>query len=72
MTAHIGPIDDNQGILVAISEENGNILKAFTVKASRKGLRRLKKVAAYNVAQHLSLDNDMDFLQEPNSLKKLV
>ena len=63
---------ENGSIEIEISEENGDILQAFTIRASRKRLRRLKEVAAYNVAQHLNCDEEADNLQIPNSLKKLV
>ena len=72
VNAYIGTIDENGSIEIEISEEHGDILQAFTIRASRKRLRRLKEVAAYNVAQHLNCDEEVDILQIPNSLKKLV
>ena len=72
MNAYIGTIDENGSIEIDISEEHGDILQAFTIRANRKRLRRLKEVAAYNVAQHLNCDEEVDILQIPNSLKKLV
>ena len=50
-------------IEIEISEEHGDILQAFTISASRNRL---------NVAQHLNCDEEVDILQIPNSLKKLV
>ena len=41
-------------------------------KACRERFRRLKELAAFNVAQHLNCDEEADILQLPNSLKKLV
>ena len=72
VNAYIGTIDENGSIEIEISEEYGDILQAFTIRASRKRLRRLKEVTAYNVAQHLNCDEEVDILQIPNSLKKLV
>ena len=72
VNAYIGTIDENGSIEIEISEEHEDILQAFTIRASRKRLRRLKEVAAYNVAQHLNCDEEVDILQIPNSLKKLV
>ena len=57
---------------VLISEDNRDTLQAFTIRASRKWLRRMKAVAAHNVAQNIKCDNDVDFLQIPNSFTKLV
>jgi hypothetical protein len=72
VNAYIGNIDENGSIEIEISEEHGDILQAFTISTSRKLLRRLKEVAAYNVAQHLNCDEEVNILQIPNSLKKLV
>jgi hypothetical protein len=52
--AYAENIDENGNIEVEISESNDDILHAFTIKANRKKMRRLKDVAAYNVAQYLS------------------
>ena len=64
-------IDENGIIEIEISEENEDVLKAFTIRASGKRLRRLKGGAAYNITQHLNCDNDVGFLQIPNSLSIL-
>ena len=50
--------------------KDGDLLQAYTIRASRQHFRRFKEVAAYNVAQHLNLDNDADFQQIPYSLRK--
>ena len=47
-------------IVIEITENNDFILQSFTVKASRKKLKRLKEVAAYN------------WLNLSKTLKKLV
>jgi hypothetical protein len=72
VNAYFGTIDENGSIEIEISEEHEEILQAFTIRASRKRLRRLKEVAAYNGAQHLNSDEEVEILQIPNSLKKLV
>ena len=46
VNACIRNIDENGSIVIAISEENGKILQAFTIRASSKLLRRMKEVAA--------------------------
>ena len=47
-------------------------MQSFTVKASRKKLKRLKEVAAYNVGQCLCSENDVNWLNLPKTLEKLV
>ena len=56
---YIGTIDENASVEIMI------------IRASRKQLRRLKEMAAYNVGQHLNKDVLVDCLPIPNSLKKL-
>ena len=68
--AYVETIDENGYIGVEISKNNNEILQAFTIRAKRKKLRRLKDVAAYNVAQYISCDTDVEDLQV--SLRKLV
>ena len=72
MDAYVETIDENENIEVEISESNDDILQAFTIRAKRKKLRRLKDVATYNVAQYLSCHSDMEDLHVPISLRKLV
>ena len=50
---HVESIDENGKIEVEISESNDDIWRAFTIRATVKKLRRLKDVAAQNVAQYL-------------------
>ena len=52
---------------IEISESNDYMLHTFTIRAKREKLRRLKDVAAYNVAQYLSCDRDVEVLQVPIS-----
>ena len=70
--AYVETIDANGNIEVEISESNDDILQAFTIRAKRKKMRRLKDVAAYNVAQYLSCHSDVEDLEVPISLRKLV
>ena len=65
-------IDDNGNIEIVLVEDNGKILQSFTVKAKTKCLRRLKDIAAYNVAKHISSEYDLDYLDIPTTLKPLV
>ena len=57
---------------VEISESNDDMLQAFTIRAKGKKWRRLKDVAAYNVAQYLSCHSDVEDLQVPILLRKLT
>ena len=70
--ATIEMIDENGNIEIVMVEDNGKILQSFTVKAKRKRLRRLKDIAAYNVAKHISSEYDLDYLDIPTTLKPLV
>ena len=65
-------LDENGNIGVEIFWCNDDMLQSFTIRAKRKKLRRLKDVAAYNVAQYLSCHSDVEDLQLPISLRKLV
>ena len=46
-------------ILRILAANNEYIFQRFTIRASRKRLRRLKEIAAYNVLQCLSSDSDI-------------
>ena len=70
--AYVETIDENGNIEIELSESTDELLQAFTIRAKRKKLRSLKDVAAYNVAQYLSCHSDVEDLQVPISLKKLV
>ena len=65
-------IDENGNIEVVLVENSGEILQSFMLKAKRKRLRRLKDIAAFNVAQHLQSEDDVDSLNIPKTLKPLV
>ena len=70
--AYVENIDENGNIEIEITENNDFILQSFTVKASRKKLNRLKEVAAYNVGQCLCSEDDVNWLNLPKTLEKLV
>ena len=70
--AYVENIDENGNIEIDITENNANILQSFTVKASRIKLKRLKEVAAYNVGQCLCCEHDVNLLNLPKILEKLV
>ena len=70
--ADIVNIDENGNMEIVLSEENEYISQTFTVRASRKRLRRLKDIAAYNVGQCLLCESDVDHLILPQTLQILV
>ena len=61
--AYVATIDENGNIEIKISKHNEDILQAFRIRENRKGIIRLKEVAAYNVAQYhvilFYLDNNL-------------
>ena len=65
-------IDENGNIEIEITENNDFILQSFTVKASKKKLKRLKEVVAYNVGQCLCSEHDVNCMNLPKTLEKLV
>ena len=67
--AYIENIDDNGNLETGLSENNDFIFQSFTIRASRKRLRRLKDIAAYNVGQCLRSESDVDL---PRTLNKSV
>ena len=70
--AYVETIGENGNIEIELSESSDELLQAFTLRAKRKKLRCLKDVAAYNVGQCLSCHSDVEDLQIPISLRKLV
>ena len=61
-------IDDNG----MITEDTQDMLQGFKVKARRRRLRRLKEISAFNIAQHLASEGDIESLNIPESVKPLV
>ena len=70
--AYIENIDENGNLEIGLSENNEYIFQSITIRASRKRLRRLKEIAAYNVGQCLSSEHDVNWLNLPKTLEKLV
>ena len=68
----INMIDENGNIEIIIEEFNEDIFQSFTLKAKRKRLRRLKDIAAYNVAKQISSEDYVEYLELPTTLKSLV
>ena len=67
-------INENGDIKISITEENDEILEGFTLKARRERLRRLKDIAAFNVASARCLDceGDLSYSNLPTTLKPLL
>ena len=65
-------IDDNGNMEIMITEDTQDMLQGFTVKARRRRLRKLKEIAAFNLAQHLASEGDIESLNIPESVKPLV
>ena len=61
-------IDDNG----MITEDTQDMLQGFKVKARRRRLRRLKEISAFNIAQHLAGEGDMESLNIQESVKPLM
>ena len=58
--AYIENINKNGNLEIGLSENNEYIFQSFTIRASRKRLRRLTEIAAYNVGQCLSCESDIE------------
>ena len=65
-------IDDNGNITIQYDETFPTLSQGFEVKANRKRLRKLKDIAAYNVAKFIVGENDIETLNLPKSLQSLV
>ena len=70
--SYIDLIDDNGNITIQYDETLPTLSQGFEVKAKRKRLRKLKDIAAYNVAKFIVSENDIETLDLPNSLQSLV
>ena len=68
----IDTIDEYGDIKIAITEETDHILQGFIVKAKRKRLRRLQDIAAFNLAQHLVSEAEVESLNITKTLILLV
>ena len=67
--AYIETIDDNGNIIVQVDED---LIQGFTLKGKRRRLRRLSDLAAFNIAQYPKSESDVDCLEVPRNLKKIV
>ena len=65
-------IDDNGNMEIMITEDTQDMLQGFTVKARRRRLRKLKDISAFNLAQHLASEGEIESLNIPESVKPLV
>ena len=68
----IDTIDENGNIEITITEDTEDIFQGFTVKAKRKRLRRLQDIAAFNLAQHLVSEVEVESLNIPQTLIPIV
>ena len=59
-------IDDNGNMEIMITEDTQDMLQGFKVKARRRRLRRLKEISAFNIAQHLASEGDIESLNIPS------
>ena len=71
-SAFVEEIDEFGNITIEIEESSPTIFQEFTILADIKTISRLEDIAAYNVARLLLDNNDLEDLQLPRSLKKLV
>ena len=65
-------IDDNGNMEIMITEDTKDMFQGFKVTARRRRLRKLKEISAYNLAQHLASEGDIESLNIPESVKPLV
>ena len=70
--AYIETIDDNGDIVVQVDETYEDLIQGFTLQAKRRRLRRLSDLAAFNIAQYLESESDVDCLEVPRNLKSIV
>ena len=57
-------IDDNGNREIMITEDTKDMFQGFTVKARRRRLRKLKEIAAFNLAQHLASEGNIESLSK--------
>ena len=65
-------IDDNGNMEIMITEDTQDMLQGFTVKARGRRLRKLKDISAYNLAQHLASEGEIESLNILKSVQSLV
>ena len=70
--SYIDLVDENGNITIQYDETFPTISQGFKVTAKRKRLRKLKDIAAYNVAKLIVSQTDLETLDIPHSLISLV
>ena len=65
-------IDENGNITIVLDESYPTLFQGFKITAKRKRIRKLREIAAYNVAKYISSENDVKKLELPTSLYKLI
>ena len=70
--ATLAMIDDNGNMEIMITLDTEDTFNGFKIKAKRKRIRRLKDIAAFNVAKHLASESDVESLFIPKTLKPIV
>ena len=68
----IDAIDENGNIEITLTECKDSMFQGFIAKATRKRFRRLHEIAAFNLAQHLVSETDVESLNIPKTLIHLV
>ena len=63
----IDTIDENGNMEITITEDTEDIFQGFIVKAKRKRLRRLQDIAAFNLAQHVVSEAEVESLNIPQN-----
>ena len=72
VSAFVKNIDDNGNLEIGVMEFTQDGCQCFTVGARRRRLRRLKDIAAYNIAQSLDGPDGIDELKIMASLKNSI
>jgi hypothetical protein len=71
-SSYLDLIDDNGNIIIQHDETFSTFAQGFRLKARRKRLRKLKDIAAYNVAKYIASESDVKVLEIPCSLHSLI
>ena len=65
--AYIKNIEENGNLEIDLWENNEFLFQSFKIQVSRKKIRRLKEITAYNMGQSLSTDSDIEHLFLPST-----
>ena len=52
--------------------DKDDLIQGFAIKEKRRLVRRLMDLAAFNIAQYLKSESDVDYLEVTRNLKKIV